>query len=217
MSEPDQDPYLTVTESEDKQAYNPEYGSDRLCGCGHVYYRHFDTYDGMEPVGCKYCQCYKFKEAKGLLTQALSGDNVESAKAIKDAHAKLTRLGEPIEVGTFHHKGYGGRPTESVVIDRSWLDRFIKFRKLLLEGEPEPANPWTFDSSTASEYLSWDHTDGRTMTVNRYGPPNLRLYGKERLMTSERSLSPVTVDDDTLLALVEAVQQEPETVEPTDG
>ena len=42
--------------------YNPRYGNDRLCVCGHPYYRHFDTYDDMEDVGCKYCGCFEFKE-----------------------------------------------------------------------------------------------------------------------------------------------------------
>jgi len=28
------------------------------CECGHAYYRHFDTYDNMRAVGCKYCDCF---------------------------------------------------------------------------------------------------------------------------------------------------------------
>lgn len=35
--------------------YDPFYGDDKPCICGHPYYRHFDTYDDMAPVGCKYC------------------------------------------------------------------------------------------------------------------------------------------------------------------
>ena len=42
--------------------YNPEYGDDRICICGHPYYRHFDSYDDMYPCGCKYCGCDKFVE-----------------------------------------------------------------------------------------------------------------------------------------------------------
>lgn len=42
--------------------YNPEYGDDRVCQCGHPYYRHFDTYDDMFACGCKYCSCDKFEE-----------------------------------------------------------------------------------------------------------------------------------------------------------
>jgi hypothetical protein len=37
--------------------YDPTFGDDKVCACGHAYYRHFDTYDNMSPVGCKYCHC----------------------------------------------------------------------------------------------------------------------------------------------------------------
>lgn len=46
--------------------YDPKYGDDRMCKCGHRYYRHFDTYDRMSAVGCKYCpydECEVFTEA----------------------------------------------------------------------------------------------------------------------------------------------------------
>ena len=39
------------------KAYDKAFGDDRVCKCGHPYYRHFDTYEGMRPVGCKYCDC----------------------------------------------------------------------------------------------------------------------------------------------------------------
>lgn len=43
--------------------YNPEFGDNRECECGHPYHRHFDSYDDMSPVGCKYCgDCVKFSE-----------------------------------------------------------------------------------------------------------------------------------------------------------
>ena len=44
--------------------YNPDYGDDKLCKCGHFYYRHFDAYENMAPVGCKYCSCQEFIPAK---------------------------------------------------------------------------------------------------------------------------------------------------------
>jgi len=47
-----------------EKSYNPNYGDNRICECGHLYYRHFDTYEDMLPVGCKYCQCSLFKESK---------------------------------------------------------------------------------------------------------------------------------------------------------
>ncbi len=45
----------------------PEYDESiddvALCVCGHTYYRHFDPFEEMYPVGCKYCRCYEFKAA----------------------------------------------------------------------------------------------------------------------------------------------------------
>lgn len=38
--------------------YDPNFGDNKECLCGHPYYRHFDTYDDMAPVGCKYCSGY---------------------------------------------------------------------------------------------------------------------------------------------------------------
>ena len=42
--------------------YDSEFGDLRFCQCGHYYYRHFDTYEDMAAVGCKYCHCQKFVE-----------------------------------------------------------------------------------------------------------------------------------------------------------
>ena len=44
--------------------YNPDFGDDKICECGHTYYRHFDSWEGMAPVGCKYCGCDEFKLKK---------------------------------------------------------------------------------------------------------------------------------------------------------
>lgn len=40
--------------------YIPDFGDARLCVCGHEYHRHFDSYENMEPCGCKYCSCRTF-------------------------------------------------------------------------------------------------------------------------------------------------------------
>jgi hypothetical protein len=40
--------------------YDKDFGDDKLCACSHPYRRHFDTYDEMRAVGCKYCQCSYF-------------------------------------------------------------------------------------------------------------------------------------------------------------
>lgn len=42
--------------------YDPAFGDDRTCACGHRYERHFDTYDDMRPIGCKYCDCRTWRE-----------------------------------------------------------------------------------------------------------------------------------------------------------
>lgn len=42
--------------------YDPEFGDDRKCTCSHPYYRHYDSYEDMAAVGCKYCPCSTFKE-----------------------------------------------------------------------------------------------------------------------------------------------------------
>lgn len=47
--------------------YDPEAGDHSLCSCGHPYYRHFDSYENMLPVGCKYCPCGEFKDGLACL------------------------------------------------------------------------------------------------------------------------------------------------------
>ncbi len=41
-------------------SYDQAFGDDNLCECSHTYYRHFDSYDDMASVGCKYCDCCRF-------------------------------------------------------------------------------------------------------------------------------------------------------------
>ncbi len=62
-------PYLEETETTIVRKYNPDYGMDRVCNCGHPYYRHFDSYESNDPVGCKYCDCYTFEEAVDISKQ----------------------------------------------------------------------------------------------------------------------------------------------------
>jgi hypothetical protein len=54
-------PYLISYEVERVLSYNPEFGDDRICECGHQYHRHFDSYEDMYACGCKYCGCRDFK------------------------------------------------------------------------------------------------------------------------------------------------------------
>ena len=53
-------PFLIDVHIEHK--YNPKYGNGRICKCGHAYHRHFDSYENMDNVGCKYCGCHNFEE-----------------------------------------------------------------------------------------------------------------------------------------------------------
>lgn len=55
-------PYLEYEYKKVLKKYNPNYGDDRVCICGHTYYRHFDSYEDMRPCGCKYCDCSTFVE-----------------------------------------------------------------------------------------------------------------------------------------------------------
>jgi hypothetical protein len=57
-----EEPYIIVEEIVKNYKYNPNYGDDRICKCSHSYYRHFDPYENMEAVGCKYCKCFLFEE-----------------------------------------------------------------------------------------------------------------------------------------------------------
>ena len=56
-------PYIVETITMQNKKYNPNYGDLRMCVCGHTYYRHFDPWDDMEAVRCKYCGCEEFIEA----------------------------------------------------------------------------------------------------------------------------------------------------------
>ena len=42
--------------------YDREFGDYKICKCGHHYKRHFDPFEEMEPVGCKYCHCDTFEQ-----------------------------------------------------------------------------------------------------------------------------------------------------------
>lgn len=57
-------PYLEGFEIRKISLYNPDYSGNRECECGHDYERHFDSYENMSAVGCKYCRCHDFKPKK---------------------------------------------------------------------------------------------------------------------------------------------------------
>lgn len=57
-------PYLRKETVVVSHEFNPKFGDEKLCQCGHEYYRHFDSSDHMSDVGCKYCPCDTFEEIK---------------------------------------------------------------------------------------------------------------------------------------------------------
>jgi hypothetical protein len=58
------EPYLVYEYTERVIKYNPNYGDNRICICGHAYHRHFDSWEDNEACGCKYCGCHHFVEKK---------------------------------------------------------------------------------------------------------------------------------------------------------
>jgi len=44
-----------------KRVWNKDYQQNKECICGDSYARHFDPYERMAPVGCKYCECMEFR------------------------------------------------------------------------------------------------------------------------------------------------------------
>lgn len=43
--------------------WKPRKNQQASCKCSHPYERHFDSYEDMLPVGCKYCECGNFEDA----------------------------------------------------------------------------------------------------------------------------------------------------------
>jgi hypothetical protein len=61
-SHPNKDIFIGRIQGALDRLWKPEFNQDARCECGHVYHRHFDSYENMEPIGCKYCGCWHFKE-----------------------------------------------------------------------------------------------------------------------------------------------------------
>lgn len=70
-------PYLTKRKIVVERFYNPKFGDDKLCVCGHGYYRHFDSYENMYPCGCKYCDCLTWHDTP-------TGEDFRRVKAEED-------------------------------------------------------------------------------------------------------------------------------------
>lgn len=53
-----EEPYLFEEIVVKRRKYNPEYGDDHICQCGHTYINHFENY---VPLTCNQCECYVFQ------------------------------------------------------------------------------------------------------------------------------------------------------------
>ena len=120
--------YSSVPESA-PAPYDPEFGDDRICDCGHAYYRHFDTYENMAPVGCKYCHCCEFREGgvpESCSQCAWSHEEDDGNLPLCGhetacmAHGKETEdfCGKPIETEIFLHGRPEWCPIEKIVNER---------------------------------------------------------------------------------------------------
>jgi len=101
--------------------YDPDYGDEKVCTCGHTYYRHHDSYEGMLPVGCKYCgsyDCEVFTPAEGLPPV---GPKVYST----DLHSAWKNGFPTLEYGSY---GY-------YLLEFEQGDRFVVGEFLSVEGE----------------------------------------------------------------------------------
>lgn len=52
-------PYIEEYQVMKIKKYNPNYGDDRVCVCGHKYIEHFDE---TKSIGCNICNCVDFIE-----------------------------------------------------------------------------------------------------------------------------------------------------------
>jgi hypothetical protein len=95
-------PYIVTRKVVEEIHYNPKYGNDRVCECGHTYDRHFDSYEDMAAVGCKYCECYEFKEA------------IESDKIfLVRRHDYAVWCEDPTKPGCYHDYEPPGKETKN--------------------------------------------------------------------------------------------------------
>lgn len=125
---------LKYSESSHSRIYDKSYGDDRLCECGHSYYRHFDTYENMADVGCKYCQCYTFVQAaekpmpklviRTLTVEDLSNGYLDLLRVWKKADLTLDQATAILELRT-----KSGTQTYVVLLD----DQIIGTASLIID------------------------------------------------------------------------------------
>ena len=84
---------LKINKHTIKAKYDPSYGGERLCYCGHSYERHFDGYEGDAHVGCKYCRCNVFgdrdDESAKAAWEAQWGNTPEEVRENLEYHSQF--------------------------------------------------------------------------------------------------------------------------------
>lgn len=58
-----QQPYIVEMHTTYTYHYNPRFGDERMCHCGHSYIQHFDAFEQYDELGCKQdCKCGHFRD-----------------------------------------------------------------------------------------------------------------------------------------------------------
>jgi hypothetical protein len=133
------------------EAYDKSFGDDKLCACGHTYYRHFDWSEDYFPT-CKYCSCMEWEEPQGLVPRIkrslrvaarnpsaeLGGPPYEEVDKVIEEIAKVRRVLTSSGTASLPGSGYMGKDREYVLVDKEMWDIAMKsLDKLLNAPEPE--------------------------------------------------------------------------------
>ena len=127
----DNQPYIITVKQELNVTYkyNPNYGDDRECICGHPYYRHFDTYEEMAPIGCKYCICGTFVDASTLTVESkLQCHSGTTYKQIWDFVNQHLNKRVKIHYELLGHDTWGNDYEEIMILDEygiRWLQNYM--------------------------------------------------------------------------------------------
>jgi len=128
-------PYIEKEIRSVEYHFNPKYGDNRLCTCGHIYYRHFDSHENMEAVGCKYCGCNYFTENPDTRLRYLSPQGRDNV-VIADYVGLVIRY-----VNTYHPE----EDTDMQIDCPDFLDHDTQLMYLYEEDEPYDKLKFDYD------------------------------------------------------------------------
>lgn len=146
--------------------YNPNFGDDKECVCGHPYHRHFDAFEEMYPIGCKYCSCRTFEEITDENREEIRNKNlmIPRFEIINTFPDSLYKVGEIIEVEDFSDE-YDDYP--HIYKRLPWYanrteDQMPKYVKFV----------WDNTLKDVVKIHSWLHGYTYSEEVNKQGPIN---------------------------------------------